>query len=236
MQSPYGLCTECIDCHLRPDNFFCALSQASLTAFKQIRHEAVFPENAVVFLEGQAPRGIFMLCEGQAKLCASASNGKTFILRIAMPGELLGLHAVVAGTPYEETVETMKPCRLNFVSSQDFLRFLKEHGDACLRAAQHIGRDCHDAYEVVRSVGLSHSISARVAKFLLVSVADGQVTNGSLHTRFVLTHEDIAQLMGTTRESITRTLSDFKRNNIAELKGSSLILHDKAALERLVTS
>jgi hypothetical protein len=70
-----------------------------------------------------------------------------------------GLHATLAGKPYEETAETMQPCRLSFVTSEDLLLFLIEHGDACLRAAQHIGRDCHDAYEVVRSIGLSHSIS-----------------------------------------------------------------------------
>jgi CRP/FNR family transcriptional regulator, cyclic AMP receptor protein len=120
-------------------------------AFNQIKQAVVFPEGAVIFVEGQPPRGIFMLCQGQAKLSTNSRDGKTFILRIAKPGEVLGLHAIVTGKPHELTVETMQPSRLNFVNREDFLRFLKGHGDAALHAALHIGRDCQDAYDVVRS-------------------------------------------------------------------------------------
>ena len=234
MNSPYGLPAECLTCHLRSDNFFCALSQESLAAFNQIKHAVVVPEGAIIFVEGQTPRGIFMLCQGQAKVSTTSRDGKTFILRIAKPGEVLGLHAIVTSKPYEVTVETMQPSQLNFVNREDFLRFLKEHGDACLQAAQQISRDCRDAYDVVRSIGLSHSVSGRVAKFLLASATDGRVTNGVVRANLALTHEDIAQLMGTSRETITRTLSEFRKKDIVELKGSTLIIHNKSALERLV--
>jgi CRP/FNR family transcriptional regulator, cyclic AMP receptor protein len=236
MNSPYGLPAECLTCHLRSDSFFCALSQESLKAFNQIKRGAVFPDGAVIFIEGQAPRGIFMLCQGQAKLSLTSSAGKTLILRIAKPGEVLGLDAVVTGKPYELTVETMLPSLLNFVNREDFLRFLKDHSDACLQAAQHIIRGCHDLYDVVRSIGLSHSISGRVAKFLLASATDGQATNGVVRANLALTHEDIAQLMGTCRETITRTLTEFRKMEIVELKGSTLIIHNKPALERLVAA
>ena len=236
MNSPYGLPIECLSCHLRADNYFCALSQESVAAFNQIKHAAVFPEGAVIFIEGQSPRGIFMVCQGQAKLSTTSREGKTFILRIAKPGEVLGLHAVVTGMPYEVTVQTMQPSQLNFVNREDFLRFLKAHGDACLHAAQQISRECRDAYEVVRSIGLSHSISTRVAKFLLESALEGKVTDGAVRVKLVLTHEDIAQLTGTTRETITRILSEFRKQDIVELKGSTLTIRNKDALERLVAA
>jgi CRP/FNR family transcriptional regulator, cyclic AMP receptor protein len=236
MNSPYGLPAECLTCHLRPDNFFCALSQESLQAFRQIKHTAVFPEGAVIFVEGQTPRGIFVLCQGQAKLSTTSRDGKTLILRIAKPGEVLGLHAIITGRPYELTVETMQPCQLTFVSREDFVRFLKEHGDACLQAAQHISRDCQHAYDVVRSIALSDSISRRVAEFLLSSATDGQVTNGVVRAKLALTHVDIAQLMGASRETITRILSDLRKKDIVELKGSTLIIHNKPALEQLVAA
>jgi CRP/FNR family cyclic AMP-dependent transcriptional regulator len=238
MNSPYGLrCVDsCLSCKLRSDNFFCALSRESLKAFNQIKHATVFPEGAVIFVEGQSPRGIFMLCQGQAKLSTTSRDGKTFILRIAKPGEVLGLDAVVTGKPHELTVETMQPCQLDFVNRDDFLRFLKEHGDASLHAAQHISRDCQDAYNVVRSIGLSRSVSGRVAKFLLASATDGRVTKGVVRARLALTHEDISQLIGTSRETITRTLSELRKKDIAELKGSTLTIHNKSALERLVAA
>ena len=236
LNSPYGLPTECLACELRSNGFFCALSRQSREAFGQIKHGAVFPEGALIFVEGQASRGIYLLCEGQAKLFTTSRDGRTIIVRIAKPGEVLGLHAVVADTPYELTVETMQPCQLNYVGREDFLRFLAQHGDAALHAAQHIGRDYHDACDVVRSIGLSHSVSGRVAKFLLESATDGQVRDGVVRATLALTHEDIAQLMGTSRETVTRALSELRRKEIAELKGSTLIIHNKSELERRVVA
>jgi len=130
----------------------------------------------------------------------------------------------------------MQPSQLDFAGREDFLRFLKEHGDACLHAVQHISRDYQDACDGIRSVGLSHSISERLAKFLLECSAEGAVTNGLVRTKFTLTHEDISQLIGTTRESITRTLAKFRKKDIVKLKGSTLIIHNKPALEQLVAA
>jgi len=236
MKSPLPCVEDCLTCHLRSENFFCALPKECLEAFNQIKHAAVYPEHAMIFLEGQAPRGIFMLCQGQAKLSTAGRDGKTFILRIAKAGEVLGLHTTVTGRPYELTAETMQPCQLNFVSREDFLPFLKKHSDACLHAAEHISREYQDLCDVIRAVGLSHSISERLAKFLLVSAAEGAVSDGVVRTKLALTHEEIAQLIGTSRESITRTLSEFKKKDIVELKCSTLIIHDKPALQQLVAA
>ena len=236
MKTPYGLSADCSSCHLRPAAFFCALSLESVKDLDQIRHPAVFPAEAAIFVEGQAARGVFLLCHGQVKLSITSREGRTLILRIAKPGEVLGLHAVVTGKPYTVAAETMQASKLAFVHAQDFLSFLKAHGDACLQAAQHISRECQDAYNVVRSIGLSRSVHARVAKFLLESVMNRTATNGEERSPLGLTHEDIAQLTGTTRETVTRILSEFKRKNIVELKGSNLTIHNKAVLERLATA
>jgi CRP/FNR family transcriptional regulator len=236
MNSRYSPPNECLSCHLRGGNFFCALSRTSIKALNEIKLGAAFPEGVVILSEGQTPRGVFMLCQGQAKLSITAKDGKTFILRIAKPGEVLGLHAVVTGRPYEMTVETMQPCLLNLVSRDNFLRFLNDHSDACLHALQHISRDYQTACDALRSVGLTHSISERLAKFLLESSADGKVANGVVRTKLTLTHEEISQLVGTTRETITRLLSDFRKRELAELRGSTLVIHNKPALERLIAS
>jgi CRP/FNR family transcriptional regulator len=228
-------CVEsCLSCHLRNRNFFCDLAQDSIEAFNKIKHAALFPEHAAVFVEGQSPCGIFILCQGRAKLSTTSRDGKTLIVRIAEPGEVLGLHAVVTGGPYELTVETMQPCQLNFVGREDMLRFLNEHADASFHAAQHLARDCSDSYGVVRTIGLSHSVSERFARFLLETAADGEVSNGTVRVRLAMTHEEISQLIGTSRETITRLLSEFRRNEMAELRGSMLIIHNHPALKSLV--
>jgi CRP/FNR family transcriptional regulator, cyclic AMP receptor protein len=228
-------CVEsCLNCHLRSRNFFCSLSQESIAAFNKLKHAALFPEHAVVLVEGQNPWGIFVLCQGRAKLCTTSRDGKTLIVRIAEAGEVLGLHAVITGRPYELTVETMQPCQLNFVGRADLLRFLREHNDASAHANDHLARDCADAYGVVRSIGLSHSVSERFARFLLETAADGEARNEAVHARLAMTHEEMSQLVGTSRETITRLLSEFRRNQLAELRGSTLIIRNRGAMKKMV--
>lgn len=228
-------CAEsCLTCRLRSRDFFCNLSRDSIEAFDKIKHAAVFPEHAVVLVEGQSPCGIFVLCQGRAKLSTTSREGKTLIVRIADAGEVLGLHAVITGGRYELTVETMQPSQLNFVGRDDFLRFLKEHGDASLHATQHLARDCSDSYGVVRTIGLSHSVSERFARFLLDTAASGEVSHGTVRVHLAMTHEEISQLIGTSRETVTRLLSEFRRNDLAELKGATLIIHNRPALKNMV--
>lgn len=228
-------CAEsCHHCHLRSRNFFCDLSKESIEAFTKIKHAAVFPARATVLVEGQNPSGIFMLCQGRAKLSTTSSDGKTLIMRIAEAGELLGSHAVISGLPYELNVETMQPCQLGFVGREDMLRFLREHGDASTRVNEHLARDCSDAYGVVRTIGLSHSVSERFAKFLLETAGDGEACKGTVRARLAMTHEEMSQLVGTSRETITRLLSEFRKNELAELRGSTLIIHNRLAMKKMV--
>jgi len=233
---PYGLpiVDNCMACKLRNDNFFCALSRASVEALDQTKHASCFPEGSVVFLEGQEARGVYILCQGRAKLMTTNADGKSLILKIAEPGEILGLHSCISGRPHEVTVETLQPSQLTFVRRDDLLRLLNEHPDACLSAASHLANDCQAAYEVIRSIGLSHSVSEKLARLLLQWSSDGRVSDGAIRLKIALTHEEMAQLIGTSRETVTRTLSEFKKQRVLELTGSTLVIRNKAALQRLV--
>jgi len=237
-RTPYGLpiVDNCLHCKLHNGNFFCSLSQNSLSDLNRIKHATCFPEGTVVFLEGQAANGVYILCQGRAKMYTTNEDGKTFILKMAEPGEVLGLHSAVTGKPYEVTVETLQPSQLAFIHRDDFVRYLNTHGDACLQAAQFLAKDCQAAYETIRSIGLCHSVSEKLARLLLQWSADGRVENGCIKLKVALTHEEMAQLIGTSRETVTRTLSGLKRQRVLELHGSTLIIRNKQALERMMTS
>jgi CRP/FNR family transcriptional regulator len=220
---------------MRSDSFFCGLPMSALEDFNKIKYTAAYPQNSVLFVEGQMPRGIYMLCKGRVKMSATSRDGKTLILKIAQPGEVLGLHATVSGSPYETTAETGQPCQLNFVKREDFLRFLQTHGDACLQAAQHLSKDCNSAYQQIRSLGLSHSVPERLAR-LLLEWSIGSNSNVDSKVKLSLTHDEISQIIGTSRETVTRTLAEFRRRRFAILKGSTLTIQNKPALERLVAA
>src|SRR5262245_14358751 len=236
MSSPYGLqLTEnCVICKLRQAGFFCDLPQQSLQDLEKIKYASGYPQGAVLFVEGQSPRGIYIICAGRVKLSATSRDGKSLILRIAQAGEVLGVHACVSGKPYELTAESLQPCQLDFIKRDDFLRFLQNHGDACLNAAQHLSQNCQSAYEMIRSLGLSHSVSEKLARLLLEWSSEGEDTKDGIRIKVALTHEEIAQLIGTCRETVTRVLSDFRERRLAQLRGSTLLILNKPALEKMI--
>lgn len=235
--SPYGLpiIEDVRQFDLGPDSFFTGLSHATLEELNRIKHTSSYPEGAIVLMEGQAARGIYIVCQGRVKLMTTSSEGKTLIVKIAQPGEILGLQSVVTGKPYELTVETLQPSQLAYIACDQFLRFLKTHGDACLRATQHLSQDCQAAYDVIRSIGLCHSVPGKLARLLLHWGMDGHMSGGVTRTKMALTHEELAQLIGSSRETVTRILGDFKRRGVVELHGATLVIRNQAALENLCT-
>src|SRR5579864_1628019 len=98
MLSAYGLnlIENCQTCQMRRERAFCDLSPAVIDAFEAIKCTNAYPVGAVLFVEGQMPNGIFVLCKGRVKMSASTTDGKVLTVRIAQPGEVLGLSATLS--------------------------------------------------------------------------------------------------------------------------------------------
>jgi CRP/FNR family transcriptional regulator, cyclic AMP receptor protein len=233
MHSPYGmeLTGSCETCPLRGEGFFCSLQKPSLKAFDAIKFTAGYPGGAVLFVEGEAARGVYVLCRGRVKLTMTSADGKTMILRLVNPGEVLGLHAVVSGKAYQATAETIEPCQVNFVRRDDFLRFLTQNSEASIHAARQLSGDYQTACDQVRSLGLTRSASEKLARFLLETSAKGQETKQGIKVRLTMTHEEIGQIIGASRETVTRTLGQFREKQLLVRNGSMLVIQDRAGLE-----
>ena len=239
MHAPVGLkvADSCTECESRFNKLFCNLPIEALRNLDDIKYTTSFPKGAVLFFEGQSPRGVFVICRGRIKLSACSSEGKALITQIASEGDLIGLSATMAGKPYEVTAEALEPCTVNIVKRDDFLRFLAEHGEACLNVARHLGNDYHAAFEKACVLGLSSSASEKLARLLLDWIKrDGKQDQQGIQLKLTLTHEEIAQMINTSRETVTRLLSDFKTGDIIQIKGATLLVRDKQALESLVKS
>ena len=236
MRAPYGLeiIENCLACPHREDRLFCNLPPTAVQSLASITSAAVYPKGAMLFVEGQAARGVFVLCSGRVKLSTSSADGRTLILRMSESGEVLGLPATVTGKAYELTAEVIEPTQANFISRDDFLKFLRDHGEAALRVAQQLGETYHSAVAEMRTIGLSHSAGEKLARFLLELCTDQEKSSGDIKLTLTLTHEEIAQIIGASRETVTRLFSDFKKKQFVQVKGSSLVIKNKAALEELV--
>src|SRR5215469_9085155 len=232
----FEIIESCVSCPHREDRLFCNLPPAAVQALSAITSPAAYPKTAMLFVEGQSPRGVFILCGGRVKLSTSSADGKSLIVRIADPGEVLGLPATITGKPYELTAEVIEQTQANFIARGDFLAFLRLHGEAALRVAQQLGETYHSAIAEMRNIGLSHSVGEKLARFLLDVSESHDNGKSGLKVTLTLTHEEIAQTIGASRETVTRLFGEFKRKQLMQVKGSTLIIKNKAGLESVLNS
>jgi len=221
MASPHcgGPLDDCLFKHLEAEGFVCSL-----------------PARAILFMEGDVPRGAHLISQGHIKLTVSSREGRVLIIRIVDPGEILGLHNCLSSAPYEMTAQTLQSSRVCFVKRDDLVRLLRSNSEACLAAAQQLSQTCHDAYRQVGSIKFSHSASEKLARFLLALSADSgseQDSSDTLRVEMDLTHDEIAQAIGASRETVTRALASFRKKQLANLTRSMLLVKNRAELEKI---
>src|ERR1700688_4526838 len=178
MRAPYGLniIDNCMICPVREEHLFCNLPLPAVQKLNEIKSTAVYPRSTMLFIEGQEPRGVFVLCAGKAKLFTSSSDGKTIITKISGAGDVLGLNATISNRPYEVTAEMMEPRQANFIARDALLQFLRENGEVAVRVAEQLSRNYYTAYEEIRTLGLTSSPSEKFAKLLLSWSPDSKGT------------------------------------------------------------
>lgn len=218
----------CVGCEAGGELFFCGLSKSGPEHSRPMVTAVEHPRGDVLFLEGQAARGAYILCHGRVKLSSCSGEPRALITDIGAPGDVLGLSAVISGNPYEATAETLEKCRLIFIRREDFLRRLDEQAGAWMHVSRQLSRSYRAAHRQAVMLGLSPSAAAKLASVLL--------EHHALYDRrpgVPLTHEELGHIIGSSRETVTRLLSDFKRRRIVEVTGATILIRDRQALEAL---
>lgn len=224
----------CDDCSTNGEPFFCWLPAGAGGDTDAAVSFREYPRGVVLFNEGQAPRGVHLLCEGRVKLSTSSGDARVLITDIAGPGYVLGLSAVVSGGAHEVSAETLGACRLVFVGREEFLRLLGVHACALMHATRQLSRNYRTVHRQARVLGLSPTAACKLACLLLEhpTLNGGRVGRG-VKFEPVLTHEEIGHLIGASRETVTRLLNDFRRRRLIEVSGETITVRDPAALEAL---
>jgi len=235
MKVPYGLeiVENCAECANVCPSFFCGFSPSVLHDLNQVSHRSTLPAGAILFVEGQTPRGMFVLCSGRVNLSTTSREGKILILKTAQAGEALGLSAAISGMGYETTAETADPCRLNFVDRNHLLELLHAHSEVGVHTAQCLSRDFQAAYRDIHDLVLTRSSAGKLARLLLSQWPAQDMEGVEVRIPSSMTHEEMAQRIGSSRETVTRLLSDLKRKRLIRLEGPTLVMRDRTALEAL---
>jgi len=211
------------------------LLSSDLRGLGNIRVRKFYPRGSVLFVEGQQARGIYVLCEGRVKVTIASAEGKTLLLRIAQPGDLLGINATLKGQPYDATVETLERCLIDFIGRSELLKRLEFDKRLYASVAQALSNKLSSVVEHTRLLFLSQSSSEKVARLLLKwSNEHGISTNQGIRINAGLTHEEIAQMICSSRETVTRVLNLLKKKHVVSLIDNAIYVHDRMALEAMV--
>lgn len=225
---------KCQNCEMRGEGYFCDLPAHDLAIFESIKITKACTKGTMLFVEGQTSSGVYMLCQGRVKLSTCSADGKTIILGIAEPGQMLGLSCALNGVEHESTAETLEMCQVDYIKTGDLIHFIENNPAACLNAAKQLSRDYHTAFMQICALGLSDSVTDKLAKLFLGWSGNGTGVNGRIHLDNVFTHEEIAEMIGTSRETVTRALRYFRERDLITLKGSELIIHDRQRLKAVI--
>jgi len=233
---PYGvaLIEDCLACVWREDGLFCRLPADALRQLKSIRQTTVYPPGALVFAEGEKPRGLFILCSGQAKLTASSEEGRRTTLRLVQANEVLGLSSVIGNTPFPATAEILTAAQVAFIPRPQFLKFVQSQPEVAARVAEHLSLELHKAWEQMRLLSLLTSTRAKLAHVLLTwADLHGRSTEEGVQVPIHLTQEEIGETIGASRETVSRLLGDFRRRHLIRIQRGAIVLRQTEKLRAL---
>ena len=232
MQTGHEITKQTILPSYRNGEFFKALPAEALSDLEHLLAPSTYPAGMVLFCETQPASGIYVVLDGEVKLSINSPDGRRLSFRIAKAGEVLGLSSALSGGAYEMTADTLYPAKIAHISQQVFLQFMSRHPAVYQSVAREMVRTYNTACEQLRMVGLSTSVPERLARLLLVwSDEPGQKPERPARCRLSLTHEQIGEFIGASRETVTRTLSIFKNQHLVAQHGCTLTIPSRVALE-----
>jgi CRP/FNR family transcriptional regulator, cyclic AMP receptor protein len=224
---------SCLNCPQRNQHAFCHLGEDAMAFMEAVSISAECPRGATFFRQGDRCDAVYVLCSGRVKLSTTSSEGRTMILRIADAGYVLGLSAILSQGVHEVTVEALEPCQVKVINRRPFLEMLEKYGEASVGAARALALECCSGFNEVRRIALPGSPAGRVARLLLDWTAGKSSQRSTKGVALPLTHEEMASMTSTSRETVTRTLGRFRRDKLITIKGVLLTVIQPAALEHL---
>ena len=224
-----GTRSTCEKCGRRSSAFFCALPEPAFSVLESIKSPRRYPRGSTIFMQGQTPKGAYVLCSGRAKLFTGSEDGRAIILGFADPGEVLGLNTLLTGSPYEKSAFAIEDVCVGFVKKKDFVAFLEDHPEAALTALRQLSANYQQAHRQLCSIGLSTSVSEKLAK-LLLQWCSGPLNGAGVRIRRGHSHSEIAEMIGASRETVTRLLGSFRDRGLVKFSKAELVIPDPERL------
>jgi CRP/FNR family transcriptional regulator, cyclic AMP receptor protein len=212
---------------------FSGLDESTVSALAKASSSLGFADGDIVYSEGDPAAGMYVVLSGKVKLSVSSPDGKSLILRILLPGEVFSLSSVFLNRPQETSAEALERSTVSFVKRADLLRLMDQHGDLALRLARELSLEYASLCEEMSTLGLQRSAMSRLAKLIIGWTEGIEIGNGPVQIDCEHTHEVMAQMIGTSRETVTRLLHQLRHQKVATIKDEILTISNFPALQAL---
>ena len=226
----------CAACSNRRPGWFCSLGSAVLADLELASSMRSLPAQTALFRQSEEARCLYVICSGFLKLTAGSSQHRQMIVRVAGPGSILGLYAVLSHGVYEVSAESLTETQLRLVDRESFLLFMHCHKEAQMRATQCICQEYRFALQDACRISFMDTAAARLGRLLLelAHQLGEHVIDGAFRFPLLLTHEELASMVCTTRETVTRTLCQFRKEGWISIDDSVVTLHHPERLQTLM--
>ena len=200
-------------------DIFAGLKEKDLKKIHQLAMEKTVRRGEYVFLRGTFGKVLYIVIEGLIKIEQPTERGKVKTLALLGPGECFGEMAIITNLPRSASAIALEETRLLMLKREAFVTHLQNHPEISLRIIEVLCQRLTEANEQIKSLTFD-SVAARLANHL-VSLAEkfGESDGGAWKIRIRLTHQELGDLVGSTREIVTRTLKLFADEGSVEIDG-----------------
>ncbi|MFH1160470.1 MAG: Crp/Fnr family transcriptional regulator [bacterium] len=227
---------HCICCPEAYNTFFSKLTPGDLQFIQSQKTVQHYKKGTKIFLEGSKPQGIFCVKQGWLKIFKNGSDGREHITRLAFPGEFVGLKALLTGTPYSVSAQTLDDSILCFINKNEFLELPLKYAEFTSALISCLSQQLVEAE--AKMILLAHKpVRERLAETLLYLYQSHQNRTFSSEEVFLnLSRQDLANIIGTAPETVIRLLGELKENRIISLKGRKIFVHHPERLQKIANS
>jgi CRP/FNR family transcriptional regulator len=205
------------------------LQPATSAALQEIGVRRTWARRRCIFRTGDACTGIHLVLAGLVKLFRSNASGREQIVLLEGEGSVLSLAPLFDRGEQLATAETLKPTTTLFVAGDEFLRFIRAHPDARDAVESEMARRLRLAFGLLETIALK-PVSARVATRVFELAMAHDALEGTQQFRVLLSQDEMAHVLATSRESVARALAELRAHGVIEQRGAHIRVLDARAL------
>jgi CRP-like cAMP-binding protein len=222
---------ECANCNCKKDSLTNHCTIEELEKISSNKSFNTYKKGQVIFHEGNRPFGVYCIFDGKVKVSQMGADGREQIIRLAKPGDTLGYRSLIQNSKYSASAIAIDDTKVCFIPASDFMRVIENNGTVATDVMKMLAKALGEAQEKMIHMAVK-PVRERLAEALIM-LKNTYQKEGENPFTISLSREDLAAIVGTAKETVIRTLSEFKDEGLVKTKGSAITILDPDKLVKI---